>query len=159
MTSDNTFYPERPPEEALDAYLASLDNVYDRARAVITRRFLEKHLRMEALSVLEVGCGGGAWSSHFAARAASLTACDIRPHLVEAAKLNVARSLSAKHAANVHWFAGNITAHTFDTQFDFIFLKDVIEHKVMYLPDLLLHATWPFSRTGWALGVMLERYP
>lgn len=257
MAANDTFYPERPPAGALDAYLASLNNLYDRTRAVITKWFLRRHLRLKALHVLEVGCGGGAWSCHFAARAASLTAGDIRPHLVEAAKLNVSRSLSAERAAAVHWFAGDIAAHTFATQFDFIFLKDVIEHvaddraflrrlagqlkpggrlylstqnafslnyliegaylrlrgnrnwrgwdtthlrfytpgklkklaadcglrpvawhsvyqfphrfltrlicrriiehRALYLPDLILHARWPFSRTGWALGVMLER--
>ena len=257
MDADQTFYPERAPAEALAAYRQSLDNLYDRTRALVTRRFLRKHLSLDALDVLEVGCGGGAWSVYFAAEAASLACCDLRPHLVEAAKLNVARGVPRERAARVRWFGGDAAALHCDRRFDFVFLKDVIEHveddaaflrhlaaqlrprgrlylstqnsfslnyliegaylrlrgnrnwrgwdvthlrfytpgrlkrlaaacglrpvawhsvyqwphrfltrlifrriierPALYLPDRLCHACWPLSRTGWALGVMLER--
>lgn len=125
MNSDDTFYPERPPEEALDAYLASLDNLYDHTRAAYLRLRGNRNWRGWDTTHLRFYTPG---------KLKKLAAdCGLRP---------------------VAWHSAYQFPHRFLTR---LICRRIIEYKVLYLPDLILHAKWPFSRTGWALGVMLER--
>lgn len=129
--SDFTFYKEQSPDETLRAYLDSHDNAYDRMRVAATRKFLGARLTLGSMNVLEVGCGGGIWSAFFATRTRSLTCCDIRGHVLESAKLHVSNTVGAERGSHIQWIEGDIIASPPAATFDFIFLKDVIEH----IPD------------------------
>jgi 2-polyprenyl-6-hydroxyphenyl methylase / 3-demethylubiquinone-9 3-methyltransferase len=120
-----TIYQKQHPEKTLVRYLAGLDNIYDKCRTEQTKKFIEQRIDLQNAEVLEVGCGGGIWTVYFAQRAKTLTVIDIHEHILEAAKLHVRENgLSAK----VTFKAGDVYELCKDQHFDFIFLKDVLEH-------------------------------
>lgn len=128
IDSEYGFYKSDSPERVLSNYLKSCDTIYDRARNHETSKFLQRHLDLCDMSVLEVGCGGGLWSVFFSEKAASLTCCDIREHVVAAAKLHISQQLGEEKVANINWLAGDIRQHYYREGYNLIFLKDVLEH-------------------------------
>jgi 2-polyprenyl-6-hydroxyphenyl methylase/3-demethylubiquinone-9 3-methyltransferase len=128
LNIDFSFYRDDSPETVLAKYLESYKNLYDQSRYDVTASFICRHVSLQDIHVLDVGCGGGMWSSFFASRAAKVTSTDIRPHVVDAAKLYVSRDQSLSNKHNIHWFAGDIVNYPYEEKFDLVFLKDVIEH-------------------------------
>jgi len=126
--SDFSFYKVASCEETINAYLDSYNNLYDKMRLLLTKRFLQRHLSLASMNVLEIGCGGGIWSVYFGDKVASLTCCDLRSHVVKAAKYYALQQLPLKHAQRLNWFTGDIHQHPSCGVYDFVFLKDVVEH-------------------------------
>lgn len=123
---DGTFYEETSPELTLARYLDSQDNLYDRFRISTAKAFIEKNCQLSAASVLEIGCGPGLWTLYLAGKAASVMAVDIRPHVIEAARHHLATSIPSPQ--NVTFARGDFASLCQGQKFDFIFVKDVVEH-------------------------------
>lgn len=126
--SEFTFYKPDSPRDTLTTYLDSHDNLYDQTRVAVTRKFLLEHLPLNSMNVLDIGCGGGIWSAFFAARVSYLTCCDIRAHVLEAAKLYVSEKVEEDRLSRIDWVTCEPTAAEFPRKFNFVFAKDVIEH-------------------------------
>jgi SAM-dependent methyltransferase len=72
--------------------------------------------------VLEIGCGTGNFTGLLAGRATSVTAVDLNPEYVEAAR----RRWSGDPRLSFH--CGDATAADWEAEFDTIVLLDVLEH-------------------------------
>jgi len=161
-----SMYSMNSPEEILRVYLESQNNLYDKTRIRNTKSFLVHHLPLEAMNVLEIGCGGGLWSAFFAHHASAVTCCDIREHIVEAAKIHVFRSVDPLSRGKIRWVAGNIMEREFPESFDFAFLKDVLEHVdddlafMNRLSDLLTPGGYLYIATqnSLSLNYLFERF-
>ena len=125
---EGTFYGADTPENVLAKYLESHNNLYDQSRYRVTADFICQRMPLEKMHVLEIGCGGGIWSSFFVGKVAQLTSVDIRPHVIEAANLYVSMNNPILMKDNIRWFAGDIKDYPHNGKFDLVFLKDVIEH-------------------------------
>jgi 2-polyprenyl-6-hydroxyphenyl methylase/3-demethylubiquinone-9 3-methyltransferase len=125
---EQDFYESDVPEVASRAYLALHATQYDQNRFKNTQRFLVERVPLSELSILEVGCGGGLWSAFFAQHSRSLTCNDLRPNLVEAARLYVTQTISHEATRQIRWLTGDLREVVAGELYDFIFLKDVIEH-------------------------------
>ncbi len=122
----NDFYQPRNADETIrnvdDGVYASL---YQQEKNACLERLLGR-VNLRDKDVLEVGCGAGYWTQRLLARGARITAIDIRPHLVEAAR---SRLVGSPHEGQVRFLCGNVddVIHS-GVLFDHIFFKDVIEH-------------------------------
>lgn len=125
---EHDFYESDAPEVASRAYLALHATWYDRTRFKNTKRFLIQRVPLSEFSILEVGSGGGLWSAFFAQHSKTLTCNDVRPNLVEAARMYVTQTLSDEASQQIRWLSGDLRGISVEEQYDFIFLKDVIEH-------------------------------
>jgi 2-polyprenyl-6-hydroxyphenyl methylase/3-demethylubiquinone-9 3-methyltransferase len=137
-TLAGTFYEVQSPAMTLELYLRGCDNLYDKTRIQQTKSFLEKNLDLQSMTVLDVGCGGGLWTAYFAKTCRDVIGVDVRPHVVDAAKLYLGRLGLAGN--NVRLLAGCTPEVVQHCDFDLIFLKDVIEHiedDVAFLRSLL----------------------
>lgn len=98
---------------------------YQREKNACVERLL-MHCDLRDKNVLEVGCGAGYWTERLLARGAHVTAIDLRPHLIEAARSRLAKSPMADRAT---FYCGQVDeVISTDTFFDHVFFKDVIEH-------------------------------
>ena len=75
---------------------------------------------------MEIGCGAGVWTQRLAAAGADITALDLLPHLVEAATARINESALGERCRFLCGDLEHVVPE--NEQFDFVFLKDVIEH-------------------------------
>jgi 2-polyprenyl-6-hydroxyphenyl methylase/3-demethylubiquinone-9 3-methyltransferase len=159
-----SFYTEASAEETIN----HVDGVvyitrYQKEKSACIVRLLQ-YMDLEGKALLEIGCGAGVWTDTLMTRGAIVTATDIRPHLVEAARTRIATRTDG-HTA--HFLCGemeslNLPPHTFDA----IFLKDVIEHveKDRELLERIHSLLKPggqlllSTQNAWSLNYLLEGF-
>lgn len=115
-----TFYEGENPQEALELYLSSHDNLYGRMQIRTIKRAMRTiYPSFKDLKILEIGCGGGIWTKFFIEEGAKVTAVDTLPNPLEANK---------KMNPEGAFVLGDAVTVKIDDSFDIIFAKDVIEH-------------------------------
>lgn len=115
-----SFYDIADPRMALEAYLESHDNLYDRTKCIVLKRLIKRlYPSLSGLNILEVGPGGGIWTTYFLDKGAHVTCVDILPQILEANKKENPR-------ANI--IIGDAATVTIPKKFDMVFAKDIIEH-------------------------------
>jgi SAM-dependent methyltransferase len=116
--------PERGTLPGLLCHDALLSEYRDLAeKRVLLARLGERlaHRR----SVLEVGCGGGRWTTWLAERVAHVTAVDISPKLVEQARQRVEHH----GLTNASFAVGSFETHRFDeAAFDLVYLGSCLHY-------------------------------
>lgn len=107
------------PDEFFQDCLLSLEEREDMARDMVPRRkaLYEKMLGREVLSVLEVGCGDGAWAPAWREAGCEYTGVEYLPEMAAEAR--------QRTGANI--IAGEFTALDLP-QFDVLFCSQVLEH-------------------------------
>lgn len=121
-----SFYDIADPQLALEAYLASHDNLYDHTKCAVLKRLIKRfYPTLTDLSILEVGPGGGIWTKYFLESGARVTCVDILPQILEANK---------KENPGIEIIVGDATIVNIPKKFDIVFAKDIIEH----IPDDML---------------------
>lgn len=116
----HSFYDITDPQMALEAYLESHDNLYDRTKCTILKRLIKRfYPSLSNLNILEVGAGGGIWTKYFLDAGACVTSVDILPHILEANK---------RENPGVEIITGDAATVKIKKKFDLIFAKDIIEH-------------------------------
>lgn len=105
-------------------YFRSYKTLYDKVKNEIIEKILKRY-DLKDKKVLEVGCGGGYWTKFFINHGAKISAFDISPLRVGATKFYLKKAGLADKA-NL-WVADAVSL-SLKTKFDFIFVKDVIEH-------------------------------
>lgn len=120
-----TFYEPTRAETALKRYLEGLQTLYSRQKNQAVIRLL-KGEQFKGKKVLEVGCGGGFWTAYFLSQGATVVSCDLRQHLVDAAKLYIANE--GLDGERVTFVCSDIMDFQPTEKFDFVFAKDVLVH-------------------------------
>lgn len=107
---------------------------------------------MRGLTAIELGCGTAYVSGWMARRGAQVTAIDVSP-----AQLETARSLAAKHGADIAFIEGNAEATGLpDAAFDFAISE--YGAAIWCPPDVWLREAWRLLRPGGRL-VFLGNHP
>ena len=120
-----TFYEERPASETLSVYLRSQETLYDRIKNQQIERLLAATVP-DYTRVLEIGCGGGAWTHYFVSHGAQVTAVEKEHHLIAAARLYLQQS--GLPLARVKFTCSDALAMDVEEKFDLVFVKDMLEH-------------------------------
>lgn len=127
-----SFYNLDSPEMALKIYEATNNDMYGRMGNNVIEKLL-KDIDFKNKNILEIGSGGGKWTRYFIKRGANVTIIEIDKNLC------VANELKNPKATFINADATNINI---DKKFDFIFVKDVIEHipeDVKFLKNMNEH--------------------
>jgi 2-polyprenyl-6-hydroxyphenyl methylase/3-demethylubiquinone-9 3-methyltransferase len=122
---EKAFYQADSPEEAIEIYLNSDDELYGWMKNRIIQKILFE-IRDQGLwnseNVLEVGAGGGQWTNFFVKRGANVTCVDTCEQILKGNK---------RLHPNAKFILSDATNVKLKQKFALIFAKDVIEH----IPD------------------------
>lgn len=122
----DTFYTPASPGATLQRVDADVyGSRYQREKDRCIERLL-RHVPLANARVLEVGCGAGVWTERLLAMGARVTAVDLRPHLVEAARERLRRGGATGRCVLLAGELARVVPP--EPAFDLAFLKDVIEH-------------------------------
>ena len=122
---EKAFYQADSPEEAIEIYLNSDDELYGRMKNRSMREILfEIHGKglWNSENVLEVGAGGGQWTDFFVKRGANITCVDTCEQILEGNK---------KLHPKARFILSDATNLKLKQKYTLVFAKDVIEH----IPD------------------------
>jgi 2-polyprenyl-6-hydroxyphenyl methylase/3-demethylubiquinone-9 3-methyltransferase len=117
-----SFYQAETPEEALEIYFKSKNEIYGRMKDRIMEKLLCDTYKADpwnSLKVLEVGAGGGTWTEFFLGKGASVTCVDTSEQILKG---------NAKLHPQANFILADATTVRLEDEFDLVFAKDVIEH-------------------------------
>ena len=115
-----SFYEVKIPEEAMNIYLKSHQNLYDDIKVFTIKKILNHFYKnFSGLEILEIGSAGGIWTKYFLEKGAMVTCVEIFEPILKA---------NQKQNPEASFVLGDATDIKINKKFDFIFVKDVIEH-------------------------------
>ncbi len=117
-----TTYQAENSQEALNIYSGVYGDLYRKAHSRVIKKMLSKIFKgsdWRSLKILEIGGGGGFWTDFFLKAGADVACVDVYKEILEG---------NQKLHPEAKFILGDATVLKFDEKFDFIFVKDVIEH-------------------------------
>ena len=115
---DNSFYNVDSPKKAMEIYETNDNDLYGRMKNGVIAKLL-KNIDFNHKNVLEIGSGGGKWTAYFLNRGANVTVVELCTNICEGNKLKNPKA---------NFINADATNIKIDKKFDFIFVKDVLEH-------------------------------
>lgn len=117
-----SFYQAETPEEALEIYFQSDNELYGQMKNRVMKELLCAIYGgglWDSLKVLEVGAGGGVWTEFFINKGASVTCVDTSEQILKG---------NEKLHPQANFILADATTVTLEEKFGLVFAKDVIEH-------------------------------
>jgi len=113
-----SFYKTSSPKKAMEIYEINDSDLYGRMKNKVIENLL-KDINFKNKNILEIGSGGGKWTEYFIKRGANVTVVELCKNIFEANKLK---------NPGATFINADATDIKIDNKFDFVFVKDVIEH-------------------------------
>ena len=119
-----SFYQAKTPDEALQIYFDGDNELYGQMKnkaiqTVLQETVFTKKASLRGAKVLEIGPGGGVWTSYFIRNGASVTCVDMAEQVLKG---------NQKLHPEAKCILANATTVKINEKFDLVFAKDVIEH-------------------------------
>ncbi|HEY4646184.1 MAG TPA: bifunctional 2-polyprenyl-6-hydroxyphenol methylase/3-demethylubiquinol 3-O-methyltransferase UbiG [Steroidobacteraceae bacterium] len=105
--------------------------------------FIEEHVALDGMAVLDVGCGGGILSEAMARRGARVLGVDLAQAPLEVAQLH---ALEAEVALEYRLISAEELVRTAAAQFDVVTCMEMLEHVPE--PETVMHALGQLVKPG-----------